>query len=71
MGAALHSSLLQQRAEMGPGCVLLLQQVSVFTPSPGTTYAAVTAGNIVRVSRQHSMLCLAQSWFRRSAQISP
>ncbi|WIA10697.1 hypothetical protein OEZ85_010877 [Tetradesmus obliquus] len=50
MGAALHSSVLQQQAALGPGCVLLLQQVSVFTPAPGTTYAAVTARNIVRVS---------------------
>ncbi|KAF6254554.1 hypothetical protein COO60DRAFT_302384 [Scenedesmus sp. NREL 46B-D3] len=28
MGAALHSSVLQQQAELGPGCVLLLEQVS-------------------------------------------
>jgi hypothetical protein len=52
MGAALHSSVLQQQAELGPGCVLLLQHVSVFTPTPGTTYAAVTAHNIVRVSKK-------------------
>jgi hypothetical protein len=71
MGAALHSSVLQQQAELGPGCVLLLQQVSVFTPALGTTYAAVTARNVVRVSTsgqqlrkatvlaaQHTVLCL-------------
>lgn len=50
MGAALHSSALQQQPQLGPGCVLLLQNVSVLTPNPGSCYLAVTADNIVQVS---------------------
>lgn len=54
MGAALHNSVLQQAQQpdqqhLGPGCVMLLQRVSVLTPSPGSSYLAVTAANIVKV----------------------
>lgn len=51
MGAAIHASALQQQPLLGPGCVMLLQDVSVLTPHPGSCYLAVTAGNIVQVSR--------------------
>lgn len=49
MGAAIHSSALQQQPQLGPGCVLLLQSVSVLTPNPGSCYLAVTADNIAKV----------------------
>lgn len=49
MGAAIHSSALQQQPLLGPCCVLLLQDVSVLTPNPGSTYLALTADNIVQV----------------------
>ncbi|WIA30741.1 hypothetical protein OEZ86_000808 [Tetradesmus obliquus] len=69
MGAALHSSVLQQQAELGPGCVLLLQQVSVFTPAPGTIYAAVTARNIVRVSKWDTIVFAALAFAICSIQL--
>lgn len=50
MGAAIHSSALQQQQQLGPGCVVLVQDVSVLTPNPGSCYLAVTADNIVQVS---------------------
>eukprot|EP00775_Hariotina_reticulata_P005817 gene5817-6058_t len=50
IGAAVHSSVLQQQLQhdvaLGPGCIALLQDVSVFTPTPGTSYIAITAQNI-------------------------
>jgi hypothetical protein len=49
MGAAIHSSALQQQPQLGAGCVLLLQNVSVLTPNPGSCYLAVTADNISKV----------------------
>lgn len=53
IGAAIHRSVLQhpqyQQGQMVPGTVLLLQQCSVFTPAPGTSYLAVTANNIIKV----------------------
>jgi hypothetical protein len=52
IGAAVHSSVLQQHdSSLGPGAILLLQNVSVFTPAPGTSYIAMTARNIIKVSR--------------------
>lgn len=63
MGAAIHSSVLQrqqqqpqQQPQLAPGCVVLLQQVSVLTPNPGSSYLAVTADNIVQV-RVHVCVC--------------
>jgi len=66
MGAAIHSSALQQQQQqlpLGPGCVLLLQNVSVLTPNPGSSYLAVTADNIVqvRVAWPRTRACLAAS----------
>lgn len=53
IGTAFHGSVLQQQqyqqGRLVPGTVVLLQQVSVFTPAPGVSYLAVTATNIVKV----------------------
>lgn len=53
IGAAFHRSVLQhqqyQQGRLAAGSVVLLQQVTVFTPTPGTSYLAVTASNIAKV----------------------
>lgn len=49
LGAALHASALAAHAGIGPGAVLLLRDVSVFSPVPGAAYLAVTASTVQQV----------------------
>lgn len=49
IGAAIHRGVLEAEPSLGPGCVLLLQNVPVLSAQPRLHYLCVTADNVLAV----------------------
>mmetsp|Transcript_11774 Transcript_11774/g.19365 ORF Transcript_11774/g.19365 Transcript_11774/m.19365 type:complete len:607 (-) Transcript_11774:544-2364(-) len=49
MQASIHAKVFNEYPTLGTGCVIIVRQISVLNPSPGSYYLNVTLENIVHI----------------------